>query len=98
MKARAANPSEQMRSFKAPAKPNFDAVEYFDMIDWALGLISELPVIEAMLDAKLGDLITTYIGDSSFPKFPCHTKVEERHVKLITEAAKAVCRQKSRDG
>jgi hypothetical protein len=35
MKARAAaeDPSGQIRRFKVPAKLNFDAVEYFDMID-----------------------------------------------------------------
>ena len=65
MKARAANPSGQMRSFKAPAKPNFDAVEYFDTIDWALGPISEHPVIEVMLDPELRDLITTEVTPAS---------------------------------
>src|SRR6218665_3596513 len=33
-----------------------------------------------------------------FPKFPCHTQAVERHVKLVTEAATAVCGQNSRDG
>src|SRR6218665_2554631 len=33
-----------------------------------------------------------------FPKFPCHTHAVERHVKLVTEAATAVCGQNSRDG
>ena len=31
-------------------------------------------------------------------KFPCHTQSVERHVKLVTEAAAAVCRPEARDG
>jgi hypothetical protein len=101
MKARAAgaDPSGQIRRFKVPAKLNFDAVEYFDMIDWAVCPISEPPVIKAMTDAELRDLITTEVTPTViFPKFPCHTQAVERHVKLVSEAAKAVCGQKSRDG
>src|SRR6218665_2165211 len=30
-----------------------------------------------------------------FPKFLCHTQAVERHVKLVTEAATAVCGQNS---
>lgn len=99
MKARAADTSGQIRRFKVPAKLNFDAVEYFDMIDWAVCPISEPPVIKAMTDTELRELITTEVTPTViFPKFPCHTQAVERHVKLVTEAAKAVCGQKSRDG
>ena len=34
----------------------------------------------------------------SFSKIPCHTQAVERLVKLVTEASKAVCGRKSRDG
>jgi len=63
MKARAAgaDPSGQIRRFKVPAKLHFDAVEYFDMIDWAFCPISEPPAIKAMTDAELRDLITTEV-------------------------------------
>ena len=99
MKARAADPGKQIRMFKVPAKLNFDATEYFDMIDWAVCPISEPPIIKAMTDAELRDLITMEVTPTvMFPKFPCHTQAVERHVKLVTEAAKAVCGQKSRDG
>ena len=61
--------------------------------------ISEPPMIKAMTDAELGDLITTEVTPAViFPEFSCHTQAVERHVKLVTEAAKAVCGQKSRDG
>ena len=99
MKARAAHPSGQIRKFKVPAKLNFDAVKYFKMIDWAVCPISERPVIKAMTEAELKDLITAEVTPTViFPKFPCHTQAMERHVKLVTEAAKAVCGHKSRDG
>lgn len=99
MKARAVKPSGKIRKFKIPAKLNFDAVEYFDMIDWAVCPISEPPVIKSMTDAELKELIMTEVTPTvSFPKFPCHTQSVERHVKLVTEAAKTVCGQKSRDG
>ena len=89
MKARAADPSGQIRMFKVPAKLNFDVAEYFDMIDWAVCPISEPSIIKAMTDAELRDLITTEVTPTfMFPKFPCHTQAVERHVKLVTEVAK----------
>ena len=69
------------------------------MIDWAVCPISEPPVIKAMIDAERKELITSEVTQTvSFPKFPCHTQAVERHVKLVTEVAKTVCGQKSRDG
>lgn len=99
MKARAEESSGQIRRFTVLAKLNFDAADYFDMIDWAVCPISEPPIIKAMTNAELRDLITTEVTPAViFPKFPCHTQAVERHVKLVTEAAKAVCGKKSRDG
>lgn len=97
MKARAAaDPSGQIQRFKVSAKLNFDAVEYFVVIDWAVCPISEPPVIKATADAELRDLITMEVTPTViFPQFPCHTQAVERHVKLVTEETKAVCRQKS---
>jgi len=69
------------------------------MIDWVVCPISEPPVIKAIQHAELRDLIAMEVTPSViFPKFPCHTQAVERQVKLVTEAAKAVCGQKSRDG
>src|SRR6218665_3961367 len=65
----------------------------------AVRLLSESLVIKAMADAGLRDLITTEVTPTAiFPKFLCHTKAVERHMKLVTGAAKAVCGQNSRDG
>jgi len=85
MKAIAAGvyPSEQIWRIKVPTKLNFDAVEYFDMIDWAVCPISEPPVFKAITDAELRDLITTEVTPTViFQKFPCHTQAVEKHVKL----------------
>ena len=95
MKARAADRSGQIRRFEVPAKLNFDAVEYFDMIDWADCPISETPVIKGMTDPELRELITTEVTPTvSFLKFHCYKQAVGRHVKLVTEAAKTVCGQK----
>jgi len=73
MKARdaGADPSGQIRRFKVPAKLNFDAVEYFEIIDWAICPISDPPVIKAMTDAELRNLIPMEVTPIViFPKFP----------------------------
>src|SRR6218665_1838006 len=57
MKARAAHHSGQIRRFKVPAKHNFDAVEYFDMIDCTVCPSSEPLVLKVMTDAGLKDLV-----------------------------------------
>ena len=76
IKARATNLSRQVQRFEVPAKPNFDAVEYFDMIDRALCPISELPVTKAMTDAELSGVFRGEIG-------PCpHLFVQQKIVTL----------------
>ena len=76
MKARAANPSGQIRRFKVPAKLNFDIMEYFDMIDWAVCPLSEPPFIKAMTDAELRDLITMKVAQTViFPKSPATNRL-----------------------
>src|SRR2546425_8569197 len=69
------------------------------MFDSAVCPISEPPVVKAMTDAELKDLITMEVTLTViFPIFSCQTQALERHVKLVNEAVKAVCGQKSRDG
>ena len=62
IKARATNLSRQVQRFKVPAKPNFDSVEYFDMIDRALCPISEPLVTKVMTDAELSGEFRGRIG------------------------------------
>ena len=67
-----------MQRFKVPTKPNFDAVEYFDMIDRALCPISEPPVTKAMTDAELSGVFRGGIG----PCPPCPKKIVDKIGKL----------------
>ena len=90
--------SEHIRKFKAPAKLNFDATEYFEMIDCTDVAITEPPVIKTMT----GDDFRQFIAIQMTPialvlKFSCHTQAVERVARLVTEASKPVCRQKSAD-
>lgn len=32
------------------------------------------------------------------PDFPCHTQGVERHVRMVTEAAKTMCNEEDREG
>lgn len=99
MKARGADVSGEIRRFVVPTNLNLDAMEYFDVIDWTVCPISEPPVIKKMTDNELKEFIKAEVTPTVlFSKFPCHTQAVERHVKLVTEAAKAVCGQKTRDG
>jgi len=99
MKTRAANHIGQIGRFKVPKKLKIDASEYFDMINLAVCPISEPPVTKALTYAELRELITMEMTTNvSFLKFPCHTQTVERCVKVVTEAAKTVYGQKSRDG
>lgn len=60
MKARAADPSGQIRRFKVLANLNFDDVKYLNVINWEFFCpITEPPVNKAMTDAELRDIITT---------------------------------------
>ena len=69
------------------------------MINWTDLPITEPPVIKTMTDAELQQFIVMDITPTVlFPKFPCHTQAVERLVKLVTEASRAVCGPKSRDG
>ena len=61
-----------------------------------------LPYLETSGDQSHGRCWTREYHEVTpaviLPEFPCHTKAVERHVKLMTEVAKVVCGQKSRDG
>lgn len=87
-----------VRSFEVPPL-NFNADEYFDIIDWQKCLLTEPPVTKSLSDEELESLIqneSTAVVE--FPRFPCHTQAVERCVKSVTEAATAVVGQEARDG
>lgn len=95
--------NNKFRKFVIPAI-NFQATDYVEMISWQKSHITEPPMTMEIKDEELKQLIeessTNYERWSivDFPKFPCHTQAVERTVKLVTEAAAAVCGQDARDG
>lgn len=97
LKARSQRTNEGIRIFRIP-EINFDAKEYFNLIDWTE--ISEPPLTFDIADDELKKMIqkNEEIATIDFPRFPSHTQAVERSVKLVTEASAAVCGANSRDG
>jgi hypothetical protein len=96
------NPTPRhQRLFKIP-KLNFAADDYSELIFWPECNVSEPPVTKALSTVVLKEYIDrTKEHDPGFldlPNLPCHTQAVERCVKLVTEAATAVCGAEARDG
>ena len=53
MMAKAAKPNIRTRRFKVPTNLNFNAWEYYEVIDWSELAITEPPVVNAMTDTEL---------------------------------------------
>lgn len=93
----------KLRKFVIPVI-NFRATDYVEMILWQKSHITEPPMTMDIKDEELKQLIEESSTNSDlwslleFPKFPCHTQAVERTIKLVTEAAGAVCGQDARDG
>ena len=69
------------------------------MIDWTNVVIREPPVIKTMTDADLWQFLAMQVIPTIFfQNFSFHTQAVERVVKLVTEASKVVCGQKSQNG
>jgi len=85
------------RQFQVPAI-NLAASDYVDLIDWSSCTATVPPILSKLTVAELQSLIS---GETShvisIEKFPCHTQSVERCVKLVTEAAAAVCGPEARD-
>ena len=77
---------------------NFEASEYFEMIDWSTSYVS--PVLRTFTNDQLIDRLSTNVifEDWNYYKLPCHTVAVERQVKLTTEASLMVCGHENRDG
>lgn len=97
LKCRSQNRDEIVREFKVPPI-NFDAQEYFDLVDWQSVELTEPPIIKNVSDDKLSEMILHIPDEIDILKFPCHTQAVERHIKLVTEASSLVCGTTSRDG
>lgn len=90
--------SSILREFRVP-KLQFDASEYFDLIDWKNTGVTEPPLTMNVTEADIRLFVATH-GDSTvdFDRYPCHTQSVERCVKIVTEASLALCGQSGRDG
>ncbi|CAH1116385.1 unnamed protein product [Phaedon cochleariae] len=98
LKCRTSHPIENgIREFKVP-RINFEAEEYWDMIDWQQGDITEPPLTKDITEAALREMISEVPDTIDILKFPCHTQAVERHIKMVTEASSLVCGSSSRDG
>jgi len=92
------NSSGGRRIFVLP-KLNFDAVHYYEMINWQTTAISEPPVVSCLSNTVIENYIKSRMLPSEFfPSFPCHTQAVERAVKLVTEASGCVVKSSERDG
>lgn len=100
IKARAvASNKKLIRTFKPP-KLNFQAKEYYEIIDWTTTAIYPPPLLRRVSDEEMWAKISTAntAKEWNFHKFPCHTQAVERCVKLVTEASSKVVGAKNRDG
>lgn len=88
-----------VRKFAVP-KINFSAKEYFELIEWQELGRCEPPLTKTIPDNEILFAISNedYHLKIDSPKFPCHTQSTERHVQIVTEAAKRVCGQDQRHG
>ena len=88
--------SGDIRKFTIP-KLNFEASDYYELVNWI-----DFPRLEPPLTCKLMENdLEKAIKTGSMPdleKYPCHTQAVERHVKVVTDAARSVCGKERREG
>ena len=76
-------------------KLNLSATTLINLISWKPSVVQE----PSFTCSKSTAEIQSYLDiPYSPPQFSCHTQSTERCVKLVTEAAAAVCGQEARDG
>jgi len=98
LKAKNSETDASIRSFGMPLL-NFNSTDYFDMINWKECNVTVPPMLSDISQEQLKSLVTGHAPPiMEFESFPCHTQSVERCVKLVTEAAAAVCGEKTRDG
>ena len=76
-------------------KLNLSATSLTKLITWKAGKVDEPVLTCSMTRAEIKAFLDKPYDP---PKFSCHTQSTERCVKLVTEAASAVCGQEARDG
>ena len=91
--------NQMIKSTKLP-KINFNANDYFELVDWTKTPFISPPVLQNISDEELTQKLnheTVYL-DWEFCKLPCHTVAVERTVKLVTEASDRVYGSENREG
>lgn len=100
MKARASEaPENEIRYFSIPSF-NFDAKDYYELVDWQNVVWSEPPITTKLTKEDLEEVVQ-YPESSAISyvrNYPCHSQAVERAVKVVTEAAVTVCGYERRDG
>jgi len=87
-----------LREFLVP-KINFEANDYVELIDWTSTNVTEPPLTKYLSHDELEDnIMTAKMAGEEITAFPSHTQAVERHVRVVTEAAKAVYGAENRDG
>ena len=81
--------NDDVRKFLIP-KINFNAKDYTEMIDWTID-ITEPPLTKDFSKAAIQSFIYDPPKNSDIFKYPCHTQVVERHIKLVSECSTKVC-------
>jgi hypothetical protein len=90
--------SDTIRIFKIPII-NFEATNYTELLNWHNCDRSVPPLLADTDDNDLWSVISTKnVPKFNFICFPNHSQNVERHIKLVTEASKAVVGNVRRDG
>lgn len=98
LKARAVT-DQNIRVFQTPDL-NFEATEYYEMVDCQTVLWTEPPITVRFTNEELKEIIEDPLSSviSYIKGYPCHTQSVERAVKIVTEASLSVCGYERRDG
>ena len=86
------NPDTHPRKF-VPPEVNFDAQNYFDLIDWNSLVSTEPPLT---MDLSLDDILRIIGEPIILPDYPNHTQSVERMVRVVTEVASRKAGYKAR--
>ena len=98
MKMMATNRSIDERTVRKFEKPiiNFDAEEYFDLIDNE-GTWLESVLTKHISSSCFTDYINNIVPVIYFPPYPSHTQSVERHIRLVSQTSKTIISADKRD-
>ena len=98
LKAKQDKAKSSVRYFNVPTL-NFNSSDYIELLNWKNCKVTVPPILSDLSEEQLTALVTDHLLPiMDFENFPCHTQSVERCVKLVTEAAAAVCGGNNRYG